>query len=290
MKVHPFQVPKPLHQNLIVQVDRELVFYDKLHQHAEIQLTLIVKGKGKLIIGDSVHPFTDGDFFVIGSHSPHLFKNEISDEMVHKISIFFTETTFGESFFALPDLEELQVFLNSSKEGFHVVGNTEAIHKTMIALPNLEKLDRFICFVQLLQNLISADKKTLTNFVYPKRIGSSQGQRMQTIFSYVVTHFQNDIDLKTVSDQVHMTPNAFCKFFKQHTNKTFFQFLIELRIEHACQLLKREDDNLSILEISEQSGFTSISNFNRQFKKLKNVIPSRFVSQQKTNRPTMNNA
>ncbi len=281
MKVHPFQIPKRLHQNLLVQVDREMVFYNKLHQHAEIQFTLIVKGKGKLIVGDSVHPFEEGNFFVIAPHSPHLFKNDKTDEMAHKISLFFTETTFGKSFFKLPDLEELQPLLDISKEGFQVIGNTEAIKKTMMLLPDLEKLDRFVYFFSLLKNLIYADKKTLTNFISQKKMGSSQGQRMQTIFDYVVTHFQNEIDLNTISGKVHMTPNAFCKFFKQHTNKTFFQFLIELRIEHACQLLNRSDDRLSILEISEQSGFSSISNFNRQFKKLKKVIPSRFAAEQK---------
>ena len=281
MKVHPFQIPKPLHQNLIVQVDREMVFYDKLHQHAEIQLTLIVKAKGKLIVGDSIHPFEDGDFFVIGPHSPHLFKNDSTDEMGHRISLFFTETTFGESFFELPDLEELHPLFNVSKEGFQVLGDTKDIQNAMKQLPNLQKLERFICFFNLLKNLCYADKKTLTNFVSSKKMGSSQGERMQTIFDYVVTHFQNEINLDTVSSKVHMTPNAFCKFFKQHTNKTFFQFLIELRIEHACQLLNRADDQNSILEISEQSGFSSISNFNRQFKKLKGVIPSRFAAQHK---------
>ncbi|MGP1994162.1 AraC family transcriptional regulator [Zobellia laminariae] len=281
MKVHPFQIPKPLHQNLIVQVDREMVFYDKLHQHAEIQLTLIVKAKGKLIVGDSIHPFEDGDFFVIGPHSPHLFKNDSTDEMAHRISLFFTETTFGESFFELPDLEELHPLFNVSKEGFQVLGDTKDIQNAMKQLPNLQKLERFICFFNLLKNLCYADKKTLTNFVSSKKMGSSQGERMQTIFDYVVTHFQNEINLDTVSSKVHMTPNAFCKFFKQHTNKTFFQFLIELRIEHACQLLNRADDQNSILEISEQSGFSSISNFNRQFKKLKGVIPSRFAAQHK---------
>ncbi|MBT2160758.1 AraC family transcriptional regulator [Zobellia barbeyronii] len=282
MKVHPFQIPKPLHQNLIVQVDREMVFYDKLHQHAEIQLTLIVKAKGKLIVGDSIHPFEDGDFFVIGPHSPHLFKNDSTDEIAHRISLFFTETTFGESFFELPDLEELQPLFNVSKEGFQVLGDTKDIQNAMKQLPNLQKLERFICFFNLLKNLCYADKKTLTNFVSSKKMGSSQGERMQTIFDYVVTHFQYEINLDTVSSKVHMTPNAFCKFFKQHTNKTFFQFLIELRIEHACQLLNRADDQNSILEISEQSGFSSISNFNRQFKKLKGVIPSRFAAQHKS--------
>jgi len=281
MKVHPFQIPKPLHQNLIVQVDREMVFYDKLHQHAEIQLTLIVKAKGKLIVGDSIHPFEDGDFFVIGPHSPHLFKNDTTDEIAHRISLFFTETTFGESFFELPDVDELFPLLETSKEGFQAVGDTSKIQHIMMQLPHLKKLERFISFFQLLKNLCYTEKKMLTNFVSSKKMGSSQGQRMQTIFDYVVTNFQNEIDLNTISSKVHMTPNAFCKFFKQHTNKTFFQFLIELRIEHACQLLTRADLQLSILEISEQSGFSSISNFNRQFKKLKGVIPSRFAAQQK---------
>ena len=281
MKVHPFQIPKPLHQNLIVQVDREMVFYDKLHQHAEIQLTLIVKAKGKLIVGDSIHPFEDGDFFVIGPHSPHLFKNDTTDEIAHRISLFFTETTFGESFFELPDVDELFPLLETSKEGFQAVGDTSKIQHIMMQLPHLKKLERFISFFQLLKNLCYTEKKMLTNFVSSKKMGSSQGQRMQTIFDYVVTNFQNEIDLNTISSKVYMTPNAFCKFFKQHTNKTFFQFLIELRIEHACQLLTRADLQLSILEISEQSGFSSISNFNRQFKKLKGVIPSRFAAQQK---------
>ncbi|WP_400073449.1 AraC family transcriptional regulator [Zobellia russellii] len=281
MKVHPFQVPKPLHQNLIVQVDREMIFYNKLHQHAEIQFTLIVKGKGKLIIGDSVHPFEDGNFFAIGPHTPHLFKNDKTDELAHKISLFFTEETFGTSFFTLPDLEELQPLLGFINEGFKVTGSVTPIATTMNLLPQLDKLDRFIAFFGLLKNLAHADKKPLTNFISSKKLGSMQGQRMQTIFDYVVTHFQDDIDLNTISTKVHMTQNAFCKFFKQHTNKTFFQFLIELRIEHACQLLNRYDSELSILEISEQSGFTSISNFNRQFKKLKKVIPSRYANHQK---------
>ncbi|MDO6820841.1 AraC family transcriptional regulator [Zobellia sp. 1_MG-2023] len=281
MKVHPFQVPKPLHQNLIVQVDREMIFYNKLHQHAEIQFTLIVKGKGKLIIGDSVHPFEDGNFFAIGPHTPHLFKNDKTDELAHKISLFFTEETFGTSFFTLPDLEELQPLLGFINEGFKVTGSVTPIATTMNLLPQLDKLDRFIAFFGLLKNLAHADKRPLTNFNSSKKLGSMQGQRMQTIFDYVVTHFQDNIDLNTISTKVHMTPNAFCKFFKQHTNKTFFQFLIELRIEHACQLLNRYDSELSILEISEQSGFTSISNFNRQFKKLKKVIPSRYANHQK---------
>ncbi len=72
-----------------------------------------------------------------------------------------------------------------------------------------------------------------------------------------------------------MTKNAFCKYFKKRTNKTYIQFLSELRIEHACKLLRTEKE-LSIVDIAESSGFNNISNFNRQFKSLKRMSPSAF--------------
>ena len=276
MKVYPFEIPKPLLENLIVQEDRVPLFYGQLHQHAEIQLSLIVSGRGKLIVGDSVHQFNKHDFFIIGPHIPHLFNNEKTDEDAHMVSLFFTDKTFGKNFFELPDLEEIKPFFEIAKEGFQVFPKVDTINKLMLRISQSDKLDRFLCFFKLLRQLCAVEKRTLTRFQYPKKIGSSQGKRMQTIFEYTIQNFQKEIDLDTASDLVHMTPNAFCRFFKQHTNKTFFQFLIELRIEHACQLLVRNDDQLSILEISEKSGFTSISNFNRQFKRLKGLIPSHY--------------
>jgi len=276
MKVYPFQIPKPLHENLIVQEDVVPVFYDLLHQHAEIQLSLIVNGKGKLIVGDSVHRFREGDIFIIDSHCPHLFRNERTAQNAHMVSLFFTDKTFGSTFFEMSDLEEVKPFFEMAKEGFQVFSETDTIKNLILQIYQSDKLNRFIQFLLLLKKICAVEKRTLTGFRYSKEIGNSQGKRMQAILHYTMTNFQKEIDLNTVCEIVHMTPNAFCRFFKRHTNKTFFQFLIELRIEHACQLLSKPDYRLSILEISEKSGFTSISNFNRQFKKLKGTIPSHY--------------
>lgn len=276
MKVYPFQIPKPLHENLIVQQDRASMFYNQLHQHKELQLSLILKGKGKLIVGDSVHPFQMGDFFAIAPNSPHLFSNEPSPNGVHMISLFFTESTFGEGFFSLPDLKGIHPFFGMVREGFRLVSDQKIIEDLMLGLLTSDKLERFISFLHLLRKLSTAKKKALTQFLYPKEIGLREGKRMQLIFDYTIKNFQNEISLDEACGLVHMTPNAFCRFFKQRTNKTFFQFLIELRIEHACQLLLKSEENKSISEISGRSGFSSISNFNRQFRKLKGVVPSMY--------------
>ena len=275
MKVLPFKIAKPLNQNLIVQVDESSAFYNQLHQHQELQMSLILKGEGKLITGDSVHRFHPGDFFVIGPNCPHLFQSERTKGMVKMISLFFTRDSFGEHFFDLADVEDLSPFFDSAKNGFKLISQKETVQKLVCHLPEQDKLTRFTDFLQLIRLLCGAKREALTGFVYPKQIGNRDGQRLQSVFDFVVNSFQNDISLLTVSELAFMTPNAFCRFFKRQTNKTFFQFLIELRLEHACQLLLHS--NLPITQIAERSGFNSISNFNRQFKAQKGISPSQYA-------------
>ena len=98
---------------------------------------------------------------------------------------------------------------------------------------------------------------------------------MRDVFEYTMNNYENDISLETIANVSNMTKNAFCKYFKKRTNKTFIHFLNELRIEHACKKLISEKD-VSVTEIAELVGFNNMSNFNRQFKSLKFVSPSEF--------------
>ena len=108
MKVLPFKIPKPENNALIYQEDIELVFYDKLHQHDEIQISFIEKGNGTLLVGDRISSFAENDIFVIGSNLPHAFKsdkNAVSDSKM--LSLFFTASSFGDTFFDLNDFAEI---------------------------------------------------------------------------------------------------------------------------------------------------------------------------------------
>ena len=98
---------------------------------------------------------------------------------------------------------------------------------------------------------------------------------MRNIFEYTMNNFAHNITLDAISKVANMTKNAFCKYFKKRTNKTYFQFLTELRIERACKLLLKNKDT-PIATIAEQSGYNNISNFNRQFQIHKNQSPTEF--------------
>jgi AraC-like DNA-binding protein len=261
-----------------VEVYRYPVFYSRLHQHEEIQISCIVQGNGRLIVGDSVHSYASGDIYVLGSTTPHLFQSRASEEHSCMISIFFTKEGFGNVFSAIPELQQVSSFFALSAKGLKVRPVDSHIQKLFLKLPEVDELQRFILFLQLIQQLLQVEGQELVSTVPSTFLSHAQGERLQLIFDYLMTHFQDKIELHQIAGIVHMTPHSFCRFFKQKTNKTFFQFLIELRIEHACQLLV-DPKQWTIAEISERSGFSSLSNFNRKFKQIKKMTPSTFIKQ-----------
>lgn len=276
MKVFPFNIPKPQNIGLIYQEDKALYFYDKLHQHEEIQLCTIIKGSGTLIIGDAISDYKAGDVLVIGSNLPHVFKSNAStNETSFMISLFFTEGSFGHDFFNLDDFKELKSFFKKSLFGCKLLSNQQKIQQHFLALQQASNLKRFIGFFEILKQINSSKTIPLADFLSPKKYTDNQGKRMRNIMDYTIHNFNTNIDLQKISSKANMTPNAFCRYFKQRTNKTYFSFLNELRVDNACKLLVGNKD-LSISEIAYESGFQNLSNFNRKFKEVKKMTPSAY--------------
>jgi AraC-like DNA-binding protein len=276
LKVLPFKIPKPLHDTLIYQVDFEDSFYDKLHQHEEIQMSWIVEGKGTLIVGDTVHNYRRDDIIVLGSSLPHVFKSDVSvGKKSHMVTLFFHKNGFGRDFFELEELREVLPFFKKSLHGFKVASSKRRIISLFQNLENATKLERFLVFLELIKLMAKSSYSSLSSFINDKAYSDNEGKRMQDVFEFTITHFKEPITLDTIGDIANMTNNAFCKYFKKRTNKTYFRFLNELRIEHASNLLI-ENKDASIANIAYQSGFKNISNFNRQFKMIKNMSPNNF--------------
>lgn len=275
MKVLPFKIPKPQHQALVYQEDYELVFYNKFHQHEEIQLSFIKEGEGALIVGDTINYYQKGDVFIIGSNLPHVFKSDTSHKTKsHMLTLFFTKNAFGNNFFNLEELKELNSFFKKTETGFKISSNAK-LASLFSELKLSTPLKRFILFLEILKSLSRVKGNPLSSFIYKKQYTDIEGKRMSAVMEYTINNYQKNISLEHIARIAAMTKNAFCKYFKKRTNKTYFRFLNELRIENACKLLLANND-LSIAEIADKSGFNNISNFNRQFKFVKQMIPSEY--------------
>tara|TARA_B110000967_G_scaffold13172_1_gene12683 strand:- start:450 stop:1289 length:840 start_codon:yes stop_codon:yes gene_type:complete len=273
MKVYPFKIPKPENNALMYQEDIEFVFYDKLHQHDEIQISFIEKGTGTLLVGDTISSFAENDIFILGSNLPHAFKSDKNgSEKSKMLTLFFTETSFGESFFKLNELAEINYLFSKSLQGLSLTSNKTEIIKNFLKLKNASKLARFILFLEILKMVSEAISIPLSTFVDTKKYSDTEGKRMRNVFDFTIENAHQKISLEDIANIANMTKNAFCKYFKKRTNKTYINFLTEVRIENACKLLKSDKD-VSINEIAYKVGFNNISNFNRKFKEVKKMTP-----------------
>jgi len=280
MKVLPFKIPKPENHALIYQEDHENIFYDKFHQHEEIQISYIKEGEGTLIVGDTINYYQKGDVLVIGSNLPHVFKSDTTQHIKsHMLTLFFTKDAFGPSFFDLEELNELKSFFKRTENGFKTTSNT-ALTSLFYKLKSSSKLNRFILFLNILKALPLTNTQTLSSFIYEKQYSDIEGKRMSAVMEYTMNNYAKNISLDSISTIASMTKNAFCKYFKKRTNKTYFRFLNELRVENASKLLLVNNE-YSIAEIADKSGFNNISNFNRQFKSVKQLAPSDYRKQKR---------
>lgn len=276
MKVVPFQVPKGSEEAFRVQVDSVPHLYNHLHQHPEIQLTLIKESNGTLIAGDYVGPFHAGDVFVIGGNQAHVFRNE--ERFFKKrskaiaITIFFDETTLGENFWLLEEMKPLQQFLKTSSGGFRITGGKKKIlAEKLLSITNARGIDRLIIFLEILKVLSNRkEMQALAKPVFQRSIKTYDGNRLNKVIEFTFKEFQRPITLKEVSGLANLTPEAFCKYFKTRTRKTYINFLNEIRVNHACRLLTEDK---TIADICYDCGFLNLSNFNRIFKKIKQMSP-----------------
>lgn len=276
MKILPFKIPKPEQDALIYQEDHELVFFDKFHQHEEIQVSLIAEGKGTLIVGDTINYYSKGDVLVIGSNLPHVFKSEAVENVKSQMfTLFFTKEAFGKAFFDLEEMRELKSFFKRAENGFKVTSKSNVLQNMFFELKDSSKLQRFILLLKISKVLSKSKYIALSSFIYKKEYSDIEGKRMRDVMEYTMNNYQKNISLEHIATTASMTKNAFCKYFKRRTNKTYFNFLNELRIENACRLLLSDKD-FTIAEIADKSGFNNISNFNRQFKNVKQNVPSEY--------------
>ena len=279
LKVLPFKIPKHKDELLIHQVDREKAFYGQLHQHGEIQISYIEKGSGSLIVGDSINEYNEGDILIIGGYIPHVFRSDVSatdDSIMH--TLFFDYDSLGRDFFQLEDFAPAQDFFKLCEYGMKVVTNKDEIVALFNTLPNQNKVEQIATLLLIISQVTKSETAPLSSFVYRKSYSDDEGKRMSNVFKFAIEHYHEQISLEQISEKANMSKNAFCRYFKKHTNKTFFQFLIEIRIENACRLIVNKPE-LAISLISEQCGFMNIANFNRKFKELKGCTPSKYRSQ-----------
>ncbi len=129
--------------------------------------------------------------------------------------------------------------------------------------------DRYEAAVRLLEIFASQLAETL-----PVRRLSEGYPAVEQALRMIGGDLEQDWRLPVVAKAVKMNPSYFSDVFRKSTGETFTARLARLRIDRACRLL--ESTRLGIGEVAFASGFRSISQFNRVFKKITGKVPGEF--------------
>ncbi|MCH7396458.1 AraC family transcriptional regulator [Belliella sp. DSM 107340] len=282
MKPLLYQVARNIDEPVRVLKECHQHFYDNLHFHSEYQIMTIIEGKGTYFIGDSFGNFNSGDTFIIGANLPHFFRSNqeyYSPEnglLSQNISILFSPDALGEKFKDLQEFHVIKRFLEKSKSGLFLKGVArKKLLKSSKKITEKNGFDRLIYLFKIFNYLSQTDDlETLSHVTYDTEIKAGDTEKINSVIGFLLDNFTRDISLADAADVANLSVNAFCRYFKRHTRKTFSQFLNEIRIGNACRQLVEED--LSVKEAAFKSGYYNISYFNRQFKTITGCTPSSY--------------
>lgn len=285
MKTALKKSPIPKTHAFVVHRLEQPLFDPNWHFHPEYQLFMVLKGNGTRFIGDHVQQFQEGDITFTGPNLPHLWKSDI-EELTEEINaegivIYFDHDFISESLLQKEEYIRLRRLFKKSLFGFDIVGETAVlIRKKIEELPKLKGFDAVLGLLHILNILAKTkDLTVLASSGYTNTLREGDTERMNKVYAHVMKHFTRKISIIEMAQLTNMTPTSFSRYFKTHANKTFSEFVSEIRIGHACKLLI--DKKMNASQVCYQSGFRTLSNFNKQFKAATSCTPSAYKEKYK---------
>lgn len=269
----PLQKSKIPNNKVFVIKELREAYLDKYwHSHEEYQLNVILKGRGTRYIGDHMKPFKEGDLVLTGPNLPHVWRcdnayfDPESTMVTHDIVIYFPESFMGKDALQKEEFEEIGKLLNRADRGLEITGHTnKVVVKMMKDLVRRKGVPSIIGLLEILEVLAhSSELEPITQLDYKSNYTAHEKDKISEILEYVLKNFNQKISLSEVASLANMSESAFSRYFKSRVNKSFSDFLGDVRISNARKLLQDEDLNIS--QVCFESGFPTLSNFNKQFK------------------------
>lgn len=273
----------PPDQSFTIRTDiLELKRYTSLKSHVNFEIALLENCVGKRFIGDNIEDFEGPELVLLGSYLPHCWQYyKASDPSTSSpaIVIHFFPDFLGKQLLERPEAKQLNKLFADAAKGISFSGSIVAQAKTLMKqMLDENGLARAALMLQLLDLLSrSSSYKILSSPYFNIIENSAEAQKINKVFDYIFGNFQNEIALSDVSGIVHLSPAAFCRFFKSKTNRTLIDFVKEVRIGHAARLLL--EGNHNVTEACYHSGYNNLSNFNKHFKDIKGMSPRDFLKQ-----------
>lgn len=251
--------------------------YERYHSHEDYQLMFLEEGKVSITIDEVAHVYSAGDILMLGPKLPH--KIEAFDGKPCKgILIQFKQSLFPQDVQDIGDYCFVLALLHKSLGGllFHPsLGQGDDLRSLFVSIHQASGIRRLCLLLELLDAL-GREIQLGTTISHLSEMPERESLEavVEKCKRYLKLHYQSDINLQDLSDLLGCNATALCRKFKKKTGETIFQYLIHLRIETACKLLR--NTQYSVSEIAYRSGFNTLPHFNRKFREMMGRSPMEF--------------
>ena len=248
------------------------------HYHNEMELIYFKSGHGIQFIGDNISAFKSGDIVLVGSNLPHYWQfDEVyfqsdTTALVDVSVVHFNPSFLGDTFLNLPENKALREVLEKSRRGLQLTDHDTGTGSRIEQIISQQGSRKILSLIEILLDIKEAGQTIpLASIGFHHNFNESEKDRINAIYNYTIANFKKNISLPEIAEVAAMSPNSFCKYFKSKSNKTYTEFINEIRIGQACKLLI--DSNYTIKEICYLSGFNNFSSFHKFFKLIKGKSP-----------------
>lgn len=256
------------------------------HWHSALEIIVPVENWYGVIIKDEYYQVNPGEIFLIPPGELHSLK---APESGNRFIFLFDLSAFSH----IHGFAGIQSILASpqhiTRSGYP--GIYDDIYQLLVQMRTEYFGKSDFAELTIFSLLATLFVKLGTNHVYnvnlfPNMRVYKQKEYMDkfnSVMDHIDSHYMDELNLDDIASSIGFSKYHFSRLFKQYTGYTFCAYITHRRIKIAEDLL--EQPELSITEVALQSGFPSISTFNRVFKQMKNCTPSEY--REKNNRYTL---
>ncbi|MCM1006781.1 MAG: AraC family transcriptional regulator [Ruminococcus flavefaciens] len=253
-------------------VDEE---FQSLHWHQEFEICYIKKGSGKYLINGIVYPFSKGDIFMISNNDIHLCYDEsdlimqvvmFSQDIIHKDPAYILD--FGKSSVLLSRSRKIDSKNCYNNKLSWLLSQMEDEYQSNQTGAELMIKSLLMQFIVLSVRALPDELDAISSF----SVSSEVASLIRNIIDDIDKNFSERTDLTFLAEKYSISVPYLCSCFKKLTGYSLINFLIQRRLNEAKRLLISTDK--SIIDISNECGFQSLSNFNHLFKNSVGCSPS----------------
>ena len=202
--------------------------FDSLwHYHPEYELTFIMKGNGRRMVGDNMENFCAGDLVLLGPDLSHTWIGDrISNTENNRALVIQFSDELISPFLSFMEMKPIIDLLKKSGNGVRFLKcQPIAIEKRMLQIIEDNSIKRVTGLLDLLNDLANKKHKILASNRFKVVKSEHTESRLNKVLLYMQKNYRNTISLHEASKLIHLSDTAFCKFFKRPACPSCMHFI-----------------------------------------------------------------